>query len=739
MSRDAALEEKDQYIEHLESQLAATQTQLSSVTSPTVTQARSLKMRALNAQIRALQDELAGWETKYHDRIQEEFDERNQVEAGLKSRIRSVERDMEAYAQNARDLQHQLEQTKKSLDAAESANMELEKRLEAFANIVATSPQKPDFGFIPFERRGHVRRQSALPRFPTTGSLQLPQASWAMPPPPLANDSHIQEEPCPGQELQPPLQTSTPSQSNVTNEVDFAYTENAAKRDSMLSTTSSRLSWTLPDATTIDGLICPSTGKTKPSRRMRRFHAGSIMPKPLILSGTTQMDLIPATAPLLESYESPPAFPFPDVDEIVPRRMGLHDSPLVYGQRRRHTSAEVLTQEDIQSFSPLAAISPRQTSASPLSAQEPIHHLASPTCAVIEDTNTPRNYDYSSLTSAIGRNLFEELRRVRTVDTDVTGSTNSGTIPGSSPPSLPHVTSSPFPEMPRNTAHQSPSQLRQRRLLHQRTMSEQTALPTRSRSRTAVALPSLMSISRSQSSGRSLPSTLSHQNGGAANDRSGNKIITIFSDLWRHPYILARRCFMRGERLMLFSSGVNKVQWWLLSFLLGPLVCKRLVQGAASPYLLTSSGPLSAKEWRRKWRRDRKRAASDNEARTCTCRAGAGGRAERGPLARHSPWLWIKFSLTLAFAIGAAIKDGPASLLGNEWVEDECTCSISASPASSEPVDEVEGDTAHGTEVAESIEMEEPLKRPRVERVDTTRSLADELEDADEGSDHEDE
>jgi hypothetical protein len=36
-----------------------------------------------------------------------------------------------------------------------------------------------------------------------------------------------------------------------------------------------------------------------------------------------------------------------------------------------------------------------------------------------------------------------------------------------------------------------------------------------------------------------------------------------------------------------------------------------------------------------------------------------------GP-SRHSPWLWLKFSITLAFAIGCAFKSGPGSLLSLE-------------------------------------------------------------------------
>ena len=37
---------------------------------------------------------------------------------------------------------------------------------------------------------------------------------------------------------------------------------------------------------------------------------------------------------------------------------------------------------------------------------------------------------------------------------------------------------------------------------------------------------------------------------------------------------------------------------------------------------------------------------------------------------KHSPWVWLKFSLTLAFAVGIAFKDGPASLLKTK----ACAC-----------------------------------------------------------------
>lgn len=126
---------------------------------------------------------------------------------------------------------------------------------------------------------------------------------------------------------------------------------------------------------------------------------------------------------------------------------------------------------------------------------------------------------------------------------------------------------------------------------------------------------------------------------------------------------------------MLFSSGVNKVSWWLLSFLLGPMVCRRIVS-SAQPLLLS---PLSARSWRKECRRKRKNGLDHVDHVDPSCPCHERGPPEQGLIARHSPWLWIKFSLTLAFAIGAAIKDGPASLLKSEWNDvsmvGKCTCS----------------------------------------------------------------
>lgn len=211
---------------------------------------------------------------------------------------------------------------------------------------------------------------------------------------------------------------------------------------------------------------------------------------------------------------------------------------------------------------------------------------------------------------------------------------------------------------------------------------------------------------------------------------------------------------------MLMSQGVGKLQWWLLSFLLGPTVCRRIVS-SAQPYLMS---PLSAKAWRREMRRRRRSVGSEATENLDSCMCGAREEQERqrnlenGVLGRHSPWLWIKFSLTLAFAIGAAIKEGPGTILRAEWTgRERCVCGEVAAVESTEENEDVvvdgHGDAAASDEipaVANLLEIVDPEPnknllqvvelldtRPGMHRVASQRSLADELEDA--GFDDEDE
>lgn len=622
------------------------------MTSPTVAHARSLKMRALNAESRSLQEQVTAWETKFHERVREEIEERSNVETGLKARVRLLEVDTESYAQRVKEMQTQLEQTKRALDIAESANIELEKRNETFAHLLVTSPIKEEFpANSPFNaKKTHVRQRSMLPRFPTTGSLLAPANLPVLAPSAsLPNQFHPKDDlGLLGPPLEPlPIVMHTP-QPRTENSIqeESPGTDASSNRDSIISTSSLTFSDIMAA-----GEMCQSTGRARPSRRMRRFHGGSVVPKPLILSSTSQLPAVPATAPPYEPHESPPCFPFP---EIVVRQRNLQISPLS-GRRRALTSADGLTLADFHPLSPQEGFTPSQ----PSSSGESLAHLPSPNSAVTE--STPR--DFSSLGSAVGRNLFEELRRVKDTST-TTDDTSSHSR------STPVTMEKLLRPSDSSTTDSSLSRTR-RRLYHQRSVSEQTALPL------SPTVPSLHSLIHARSHKR----------------RKNSPILTIFSDLWRSPYLLARRCFSRAQSAMLFSASVNKLQWWLVNFLLGPMVTRRMMGCSSSSsegehqhhnHLLLSPIEerilMSRRRARRQAQRSRKTSSSLNVNASSSSGENANEDAEcetcpQHQLLKHSPWMWIKFSLTLAFAIGAAIKDGPAVLF-RPCYEDgkKCAC-----------------------------------------------------------------
>ncbi|GAB7357500.1 hypothetical protein MBLNU459_g0034t1 [Dothideomycetes sp. NU459] len=655
--RESLSDETIKYIEHLESELAAAQTQLSSMTSPTVAHARSLKMRALNAESRSLQEQVTAWEIQFHERVKDEIEERTKIETGLKARVRLLEADAESCATRVKEMQLQLEQTKRALDTAESANVELERRNETFAHLLVTSPIKEDFpANSPFgARKTHVRQKSMLSRFPTTGpSLAPANIPVLVPSASAPNQFHPKEDLGllgPALDSLPALvQTPHSHPDNNSIQEESPGTDASSNRDSIVSTSSMTFSDIMAA-----GEMCQSTGRARPSRRMRRFHGGSVVPKPLILSSTSQIAPIPATAPPYEPHESPQSFPFP---ELAPRRRSFQVSPLS-GRRRALTSADGLTLADFQSLSPQMGITPPKATAS----GEGLARLPSPNSAATE--STPR--DFSSLGSAIGRNLFEELRRVKDASTTTD---ETASHPRSTPLTIERL-------LRPSTSSSSESSLSRtrRRLYHQRSISEQTALPL------SPAVPSLHSLIHARSHKRS----------------KSSPILTIFSDLWRSPYLLARRCFSRAHSASLLSAHVNKLQWWLVNFLLGPMVTRRIMDCPSSTGSPSENGeqqhhhhhlllsPIeeqiltSRRRSRRQQQRSRKSSSALNAAAASPSEDGSEQQCETCPhhqLLRHSPWMWIKFSLTLAFAIGAAIKDGPAVLF-RPCYDDEgrvCAC-----------------------------------------------------------------
>lgn len=637
--------ESSKYIEHLEAELAALQTQLSAMTSPTVLQARSQKMRALNAEIRGLQEEVAEWEAKFHQRVQEEVEDRNQIEANLKARIRSLENDSEEHVRKVRDLQIQLEASLANNAMAETTNEEMEKRIDAFSDLIS-SPKKMDMnGFQTSARRRHNRVKSTLPRFPTTGSLAFsfrPQEQ-IIPTTPHPASSRGSEQNTPGFEF---LQQNDAALAALTSSAsDDGISHSVALSDPPSGNSLKR--WSTPEAFTMtDHSLLPSTGKHP--RRMRRFHATN-MPKPLLLpQSASGLHNPPSTAPPMERHESPAAFPFPTLPDVseVPTLSGydMFMSPLpTTGRRRARTSADGIDLALRRASSPFfAAITPESTSSESKIAS------TSPDVAVSEDT--PR--DYSSLGSAIGRNLLEELERAKDAKSTMTSDLESELrqVSGSSEDTTkPDRLSSPM-STSRQVSSTGNQGLRRRSwTCHSHSLSDQTGLAPYS------------------------DGLCSHDGrGNTKEEEEEQRFRGFLHNLWRQLYDTARQSLQYAQSVTLRSNTVQKLQWWLVQLFLGPQVTRRMM--ASSMRLPRRS--IESPELRNLSLTPTRRSSKQNlaaELEMFSDRAIRRSERRFDPstqrnewLTRHSLWTWMRFSLTMAFAVGAAIRDGPAAVMGEE-------------------------------------------------------------------------
>lgn len=631
--------EMSKYIEHLESELAATQSRLSSITSPSVTRVQSSKMRNLNAETRQLQEEIADWEAKYEQRVQEEVDRHSVIEADLRARIRSLEQDAEETKFKVQELESQIESTAQNMEAVEAANVNLEKRLEIMSELLAASPTKIDLhAQTPGRGRRHVRPKSMLPRFPTASSLMgSPERQPRTQPtsPLLAFSSHSPRVIDSPTNNPLPLDLSS-EQSDLMSEAESVFSEASAPGDSM---TSAENFDAQPSFNPWSQNVLQNT-KTKPARRMRRFGAGSLGPKPLILPSTSHCDNFPpASAPPLERSETTPAF-FPGLS----RTSEDSRTPLV-GRRRASTIANELSFVDLEP-------SPFFNLREPEFAEDTMMSLSGPNSSN-SHTTTQR---FSSLGSGCGRNLMDELTAVR--------SNNSTESPGPTP-SL---------EQPHEHSVYTHTARVSRNVNECDNISpapgEHFGLPRDATSNlsSTSSLTSGPNHHRARSRSVSIPAI-----GQSAS--AFDRLRMLFGDLWRSPVALARHLIQTAQARMRIPQPLRNVQWWLVGVLLGPMARLRMLSNAGSCEDLEHQSLL---------RQDTRREDGVNDAMAYgtfyetppaspTRRTtGATGRGKRRALskmrcthhrAKHSPLLWLKFSITLAFAIGTAFKDGPGSLL----------------------------------------------------------------------------
>jgi len=615
------------YIDHLEAELASAQSQLSAVNSPSVTREQSSKLRTLNAETRQLQEEVAEWEAKYDHRVQEETDRHCDIESGLRAHVRKLEDEVLDAKYRVEQLEAELDVASQTLEAAETANVNLEKRLEIMSELLAASPTKIDLhAETSSQRKKHRRQRSMLPRFPTASSLMhSPERQpVTQPTSPLLTFTNLGQDVVKGAGHGLLSLHTSFSQSDDASDAESVFSEAPATGDSMTS------------AEPLDGmpnfnpwtLQAIQNARARPVRRMRRFGAGSPGPKPLILPSTSHYGHNPVSAPPLERSETTPAFSFRFPSNGAMQEEDDSPSSMV-SRRSASTTADETT---MANFAASSFLSPHDTQEA---GDESMLSVLCPYSA--ESQATMRNF--SSLGSASGRNLMEELCAVRTTEAADDGEPQSDlSREEEQDASRQTVGSLPYEWAAEEDADAEP--------------------------------PIGAEVSTSQVSTTTTP--FLYHSGSISNERATatpcsactwDRLRQLFGDLWRSPVSLARRFVQTAQARRRNFAPLRNLQWWLVGALLGPIARRRMLHNPAhcraneerqmllSPslddnglmYGTMDQTPLSS---------PRRAPSGHGKKRVCV-----------RPRSKHSPWLWLRFSITLAFAVGVAFKNGPGSLL----------------------------------------------------------------------------
>ncbi|KAK5108051.1 hypothetical protein LTR62_008825 [Meristemomyces frigidus] len=643
------------YIDHLEAELEDAQEKLRVVNSPTVTRQQSSKMRALDGETKHLQEELDEWEAKYDQRIREVMDEHLEIETNLRAQLRRLEQDAEESRYRLQELEIEVAATREAIEASEAANVHLEKRLEIMSDILATSPTKIDLHAItPGMHKKHQRPKSMLPRFPTASNIHMSPEKQprTQPPSPMLTFADFKNG------LPETLDTSL-SQSDMLSDAESVFSEAPTNGGSVTSTEQVDLAsfnpWTLHAI---------HTARARPARRMRRFGPGSHGPKPFILPSTSSFE--PVSAPALERSETAPYFSFPLEEEVdVGLEEGSPSSLLV--RRRASTTADQTTLDHLAASSFLQR--PASSSATPGGSTLSVQ---CPNSVRSGDHGTPRNF--ASLGSVAGRNLMDELYALDTTTT-VESCEDSSKVDGEQ--TLDGAGDEEQADEAILSAHDSLSK---------------TSADVHSHLSTET-----MPLSTTEVDDSPPPSDLFNPTYHSSHHNASpfTRLRLLFTDLWRSPLALTQHLVHSAQARMRLPRPLRNVQWWLVGALLGPMARERLLRARAvveegewGPCRVCANDELERQGLLQGQQQSSDTAGlaeSDSgfdygtfppppltspkqrSGQTSSvhphCPHTLGLRPATKSWSRHNPWLWLKFSLTLVFAVGVAFKEGPASLL----------------------------------------------------------------------------
>ena len=712
--------ENSKYIEHLEYQLASVNAKLDSLTSPNTNKLRYAKLRALMVDNRNLRQDLSAWEKQFAARVQEERDQRLEVEMELRVRLRTLENDVELKDARIAELEWDAENMRVKVGDAESleeVNIGLEKRIELLTKLLVHSPNKLNMSSTatspvradPSKRT--PRPKSMLPNIPSpSGAVRLSlstvseSAFWQ--PSNVVRSSSIVESPedavpeFNGLDLQSPARGEVIGSPNYRRESrqsgsfesrsrtsgSFRSAPSPASRPTSFRSSGSfgLKSWDLPHFADVD------TRSANKQRKMRKFPSGSVSLRPLILPAATAVPSLPASAPIFPSIE---ATARRDISEISldPTTSFLSKavdsspatSPYQAGRRRSTTWAQQQTLKALEGkFMDAECLEDEQVSPSTvLTSEEKLFGFREISSEDYKKRSRPRSLQKELEDAEIkqagqacvsaSRELFEGSPIPVGMDDSPNESPASGQIMIAVDPTSP--SKAPLPA----------TNSRRLRLLIE---SEDTSKPKE--------MPALPAYASSQSF-RATPSTmLTDQHAFGIFSRLTN----LISQTKQDPFVLARR--LLSNAWAQGSKRLGGMGWWLLGLVYGTRWRKRKCtadSGIVEPtttqdfdwhhFTAEASRRRTAEQYFREYGACHQGAdpwlspqltSAQRMPSSITIRPSTASLRPRNephlfpcndcvePSSRRTFRLWFQFSLAIVLAVGMAIKHGPASLLSED-------------------------------------------------------------------------
>ncbi|KAI9670204.1 MAG: hypothetical protein M1831_006417 [Alyxoria varia] len=432
------------YIEYLESQVVSLQTQLQSLTSPSHTKTQTAKLRAAASEARLLEEEIAEWEQHFEVRLQEQVEQHVLVSSSLRSHVKALESEKASQTDKVKELEVESESKSRNLESLENANRELERRLNFLSELLAGSPTKLNLNSSLNLKKTDPKASRRTWYAPAGGARGDPQRVGTTSP--ERRRSFQPSQPFPvaaGQSSTP----RTPSLEHHANHfghdnpienysshrlsLDCASVSSQVSEATLVDSASGNQSPSKRNSLTVRSPTLENTSEARSgkscTRRMRRFHTGAAGPRTLILPATTHAGTYPASAPVVgvtpttESpehmeddrqqlevcVESPNEF---STDNDV-RTNGVLQRP----PRRRRSSTwdGDESRANARRKQTLTAPSILSTLETDFSATENESSFVGSSESKEKRKHATNGTPFSSIRCAPGKSLFEELNRVR--------------------------------------------------------------------------------------------------------------------------------------------------------------------------------------------------------------------------------------------------------------------------------------------------------------------------------------